>query len=163
MCLQTLCRKFEFACDVSPSGGVFLINLVQPINLFISSADQLYGPITTLQHDGYVVTKLPWTAFALSDGDWARVLDAKMILQDSNRVLHHFSADTHLSLYHALPVLEDLQSVWEAKLEDSHFHIYHNAIKDGLMKLMKYYCRFDEKPAYILALGMYYFILLYLK
>jgi hypothetical protein len=63
-CLQTLYHKFEFACDVSPSGGVFLINLVQPINLFISSTDQLYGPITTLEHNGYVVTKLPFANLA---------------------------------------------------------------------------------------------------
>jgi hypothetical protein len=119
-------------------------------------------------------------AFALSDDDWAQVLDVKLILQvsvhlplttvilnnlhqDSNRVLHHFSANKHPSLYCALPALEDLQSIWEAKLEDSHFKIYHNAIKDGLAKLRKYYCRFDEKVAYILALGMDRSILLYLK
>jgi RNA binding exosome subunit len=49
--------------------------------------------------------------------------------------------------------LEDLQSAWEAKLKDSQYDIYHNAIKDGLAKLMKYYCRFDKKPAYIIALS----------
>ena len=30
--------------------------------------------------------------------------------------------------------------------------MYQTAIKDGLAKLNKYYSRFDEKPAYILAL-----------
>ena len=77
------------------------------------------------------------------------------IYQDSNRVLDQFSADKHPSLYHALPALEDLQTAWEAKLEDPQLEIYHDAIKDGLAKLMKYYCRFDEKPAYILALGKF--------
>ena len=55
-------------------------NIFEAINLFILSADQLYGPITTLRRDGRLFKKLPWTAFSLSDGDWARVLDAKAIL-----------------------------------------------------------------------------------
>jgi hypothetical protein len=59
--------------------GTLLIYL-QAINLFISSADQLYGPITTLRRDGCTLKKLPWTAFSLSDSDWTRVLDAKLIL-----------------------------------------------------------------------------------
>lgn len=82
-----------------------------------------------------------------------------MKYQDSNRVLHHFSADKHPSLYRALPALEDLQSAWESKLKDRRYEIYHDAIRDGLAKLMKYYCRFDEKPAYILALSKFYIIL----
>ncbi|KAH9036504.1 hypothetical protein EDB85DRAFT_1852371, partial [Lactarius pseudohatsudake] len=131
---------------------------------FISSADQLYGPIMTLQHDSHVIKKVPWSVFALSDMDWARVVDVKAILADSNHVLHHFSADKHPSLYCALPALEDLQSAWEAKLDNSQFELYHNAIRDGLVKLMKYYCRFDEKPAYILALVLHpYFKLHYIK
>jgi hypothetical protein len=77
-------------------------------------------------------------------------------LQDSNRVLHHFSADKNPTLYRALPALEDLQSAWEAKLEDPQFELYHDAIKDSLAKLMKYYQKFDEKPAYILALGTFH-------
>jgi hypothetical protein len=85
------------------------------------------------------------------------------IHQDSNRVLHHFSADKHPSLYRALPTIEDLQSAWEAKLDNPQFEIYHDAVRDGLVKLMKYYCRFDEKPAYIIALSMYHFISSYSK
>jgi len=68
-------------------------------------------------------------------------------------VLHHFSADQHPTLYHALPALEDLQSAWEDKLEDSRYELYHDALKDGLAKIKKYYCKFDEKPAYIISLG----------
>lgn len=77
--------------------------------------------------------------------------------QDSNRVLHQFSAEKHPRLYRALPALEDLQSSWEEKLEKPRFELYHNAIKDGLAKLMKYYSKFDEKPAYVLAIGMFFF------
>jgi hypothetical protein len=150
-----------------------LTKSAKAINLFIASADQLYGSITTLRREGCVFKQIPWAAFALSDSDWARVLDAQMILavsfcfsfitpshdshncQDSNRILHHFSADKHPGLYRALPALEDLQSAWEAKLNNPCFEIYHEAIRDGLTKLMKYYCKFDEKPAYILALSKF--------
>jgi hypothetical protein len=83
------------------------------------------------------------------------------VYQDSNCVLHHFLADKHPTLYRALPALEDLQSAWEDKLEDSRFEIYHDMLKDGLAKIMKYYCRFDEKPAYIISLGKCSIILLY--
>jgi hypothetical protein len=63
-----------------------LTKLVQAINLFISSADQLYGPITTLRRDGHVLKKIPWTVFSLSESDWVRVLDARQILAVS--ILH---------------------------------------------------------------------------
>jgi len=55
-------------------------DIFQPINLFISSADQLYGPITTLQCDGQLTKNIPWVVFALDESDWAHVLDAKIIL-----------------------------------------------------------------------------------
>ena len=139
------------------------------INLFVSSADQLYGPITTLRHDRCIIKKVPWTAFALSDSDWARVLDAKMILAVrfcsshchklltyiSIRILTVFFINFQLTSIQACPALEDLQTAWEAKLKDPRLEIYHDAIKDGLAKLMKYYCRFNEKPAYIFALGKF--------
>ena len=32
---------------------------------------------------------------------------------------------------------------------------YHNAIKDSLKKLMKYYCRFDERLVYIIVLSKF--------
>jgi hypothetical protein len=52
----------------------------QVIDLFIASADQLYGPITTLRSNGKVVKKIPWSAFKLSNRDWMRVADARNIL-----------------------------------------------------------------------------------
>jgi hypothetical protein len=60
-------------------------------------------------------------------------------------VLHHFSADKLPTLYRALPALEVLQSAWEAKLKDPQFEIYHDVLKDGLAKIRKYYCKFNEK------------------
>jgi len=67
--------------------------------------------------------------------------------------LHHFSAEKQPTLYHTLPAIEELQSMWEAKANNPEFTLYHNAIEDGLIKLRKYYSRFDNKPAYVLGLG----------
>jgi hypothetical protein len=75
-----------------------LINVIKAINLFVSSADQLYGPITMLRRDGRVAKKVPWTAFALSGSDWTRVLDAKRILA----VRLSFSLTHHMILMHSL-------------------------------------------------------------
>jgi hypothetical protein len=58
-------------------------------------------------------------------------------------------------LWRALPAIEELQTAWEAKRDNVRFAKYRTAINDGLAKLNKYYSRFDEKPAYILALGKY--------
>jgi hypothetical protein len=55
--------------------------------------------------------------------------------------------------YGALPVIEELQTAWEAKRKNSKYALYHNAITDGLEKLKKYYSHFDQKPGFILALG----------
>jgi len=57
-------------------------------------------------------------------------------------------------LWRALPAIEELQTSWEGKHDNVRFAIYRTAINDGLAKLNKYYSRFDEKPAYILALGI---------
>ena len=69
-------------------------------------------------------------------------------------------------LWRVLPLIEELQTHWEKKHDGTagfeRFSAYHAAIQDGLDKLQKYYNKFDEKPAYILALSMsnspYYFI-----
>jgi hypothetical protein len=81
-------------------------------------------------------------------------LDARDILsQDSNAVLHKISAEKQPTLWHVLPVIEDLQTAWEAKRNSRKYAIYHDAINDELEKLRKYYSWFDQKPSYILALG----------
>ncbi|KAF8871099.1 hypothetical protein BD779DRAFT_1428662, partial [Infundibulicybe gibba] len=131
---------------------------------FLLTADQLFGPITTLRRDGRIIKHIPWSAFNLSEYDWARVLDAREILRNSNDVLHYFSSDKRPSLWRALPAIEDLQTAWEDKLSDPAYSIYHPAIADGLEKLKKYYSKFDEKPAFILALLVHpYYKLQYIK
>jgi hypothetical protein len=40
----------------------------------------MYGPITTLRQDNRIVKHIPWSAFKLTDLDWARVVDARDIL-----------------------------------------------------------------------------------
>ena len=44
---------------------------------------------------------------------------------------------------------------WEKKHDTPRFAKYRDDIHDGLAKLNKYYSCFDEKPAFILALGMF--------
>jgi hypothetical protein len=53
-----------------------------------------------------------------------------------------------------LPAIKQLQSAWEVKGNDAKYALYCDAIKDGLAKLKKYYTWFDEKPSYVLTLGM---------
>jgi hypothetical protein len=53
----------------------------KPIGLFLSAADELYGPITTLRQENRVVKHVPWSAFKLADNDWRRVVDVRDILK----------------------------------------------------------------------------------
>ena len=46
----------------------------------MASADQVYGPITTLRRENRMVKHIPWSAFTLGDQDWLRVVDARDIL-----------------------------------------------------------------------------------
>jgi hypothetical protein len=52
----------------------------QPIGLFVATADQRFGPITTIRCNGRVEKQIPWTAFTMTDGDWRRVREAADIL-----------------------------------------------------------------------------------
>ena len=74
--------------------------------------------------------------------------------RDLNKIQQYFSAEKCPVLWRAFPAIEELQTSWEAKCDNIRFRKYRDAIKDGLAKLAKYYSRFDEKPAYILTLGM---------
>jgi len=50
------------------------------MGLFVTSADAMYGPITTLRRNNRLVKHIPWSAFKMSDRDWTRVIDARDIL-----------------------------------------------------------------------------------
>lgn len=58
----------------------FLIWSYQPIGFFVTSADEMYGPITTLRRNNRLVKHIPWSAFKMADNDWNRVVDARDIL-----------------------------------------------------------------------------------
>ena len=144
----------------------------QPIALFLASADEMYGPITTLRRDNHVIKHIPWSAFKLMDPDWTRVVDARDILgvsimnftliihsfifiQDSNRIQQYFSSEKEPTLWRALPALEELQTAWEKRRDDCKYTLYEGALSAGLAKLKKYYFRLDEKPSFVLALGKF--------
>ena len=128
--------------------------LRQPINLFINSADELFGPITTVRRPGMPVKCIPWTAFAFLSSDWDWIKDLHAIISDANNLQQIFSFDTQPTLWQAIPAYEELLSTWEVKLTMSVFEQYSEALQRGMEKIRKYYTKFDEKPAYILALGM---------
>ncbi|KAM6503159.1 hypothetical protein JOM56_000102, partial [Amanita muscaria] len=119
---------------------------------FVSAADKLFGPITTLRQNGHIAKHIPWAVFRLGKEDWKRVHDVRDILSNTNAIQQAFSAERQPTLWRALPAFEDLQSAWEEKCDDHHFAPYHDAIYDGLVKLKKYYTQFDDKPAFLLSL-----------
>jgi hypothetical protein len=51
------------------------------MDLFLQSADFLFGPITTIRRKGHIEKKIPWSVFALTDWDWERVADARDMLK----------------------------------------------------------------------------------
>ncbi|KAF8190133.1 hypothetical protein BJ912DRAFT_850300, partial [Pholiota molesta] len=131
---------------------------------FLTSADEMYGPITTLRRDNRPVKKIPWSAFKMVDEDWTRVVDARDILGDSNRIQQCFSSEKQPTLWRALPALEELQSAWEKKRDSPKYSLYKDALQVGLDKLGKYYSRLDDKPCFVLALVLHpYYKLNYIK
>jgi len=73
-------------------------------------------------------------------------------LKDSRALQHHFLSETLLILWHVLPAVEELQTVWEVKHNDDGFEIHSDAINNGLGNLNKYSSCFNEKPSYVIAL-----------
>ncbi|GLB39419.1 hypothetical protein LshimejAT787_0605810 [Lyophyllum shimeji] len=138
--------------------------LRQAIALFLSAADELFGPITTIRVDGRVSKHIPWSAFKLQESDWTRVIDAKEILADSNRIQQYFSSESEPTLWRVLPALEELQTHWEEKKDDPHYALYASALDAGLQKLKKYYLLLDTKPVFVLALALHpYYKLAYIE
>jgi hypothetical protein len=73
---------------------------------------------------------------------------------DANDIQQIFFSEQHPTLWHAIPALEQLQTLWEKKWDMSQYALYGGAIQKGLDKIGKYYRKFDDKPVYMLALSM---------
>ena len=61
---------------VCSSRGVSLSGLMfasQPVNLFVESADRLFGPITKVRRNGEDTVSIPWRAFEIKPEGWKRV------------------------------------------------------------------------------------------
>ena len=111
----------------------------QTVKLFIAAANELYGPVTVLYWDCRVFKKIPWSAFRITERDWAIVLEAMSILEDSNQIQQYFSSEHHPMLWHALPTIKGLQTAWETKCDDPQYAVYKDVINDGPENLNKYY------------------------
>ncbi|KAG1894177.1 uncharacterized protein F5891DRAFT_961987 [Suillus fuscotomentosus] len=137
--------------------------LRQAINLFVSSADELFGPITSIRCHGWVTKHIPWTAFALKTSDWERMNNTRIIISDANDIQQYFSSEQQPTLWRAIFAMEELQTAWELKSENLQFTLYKEAIERGLTKIGNYYGKFDDKPVYILALVLHpYYKLAYI-
>ncbi|KIK81659.1 hypothetical protein PAXRUDRAFT_155560, partial [Paxillus rubicundulus Ve08.2h10] len=66
----------------------------------------------------------------------------------------YFLDEKQLTLWHAIPVLKELQTAWETKGENLKYALYKQEIGGGLGKIAKYYNRLNDKSVYILVLGM---------
>ncbi|KAF8443721.1 hypothetical protein L210DRAFT_3396056, partial [Boletus edulis BED1] len=131
--------------------------------MFINLADELYGPITTIRHNGQV-KRVPWTKFVLATRDWERVNETWSVIADANNIQQLFSDESCATLWRAIPEIKELLSAWEKKLGSPRYSIFKNVLQDGIDKVMKYYNRFDDKPVYVLALVLHpYYKLDYIK
>ncbi|KAG1736230.1 hypothetical protein EDB19DRAFT_1910373 [Suillus lakei] len=127
----------------------------QVINIFISTADELFGPVTVIQHNGKLVKNIPWTAFTFKNTDWEHVNDAREIIADANNIQQYFSSETQPTLWHAILAIKELQTAWEMKCD---------LPKLASTKSGKYYQKFDDKPVYVLVLILHpYYKLVYIK
>ena len=52
----------------------------------MTSADEMYGPITSLRRNNRLVKHIPWSAFKMVESDWQRVIDARDILGVSQAI-----------------------------------------------------------------------------
>ncbi|KIK91999.1 hypothetical protein PAXRUDRAFT_148247, partial [Paxillus rubicundulus Ve08.2h10] len=50
------------------------------INLFLASANELYGPITTIRWKGWIMKCITWTAFSLKASDWEQINDTCSVI-----------------------------------------------------------------------------------
>ncbi|KAF9238703.1 hypothetical protein BU15DRAFT_47458, partial [Melanogaster broomeanus] len=134
------------------------------IKLFINSADEIFGPITTIRQNGKVANHLLWTAFIFKPADWECVNNTHTIISDANNIQQYFLDEKRPTLWCAIPALKELQTAWESKGENPKYALYKQAIHCGLGKIAKYYNRLDDKPVYILALVLHpYYKLDYIK
>ncbi|KAG1739814.1 uncharacterized protein EDB91DRAFT_1037218, partial [Suillus paluster] len=130
---------------------------------FISTADELFGPIITIQRNGKLIKKIPWSTFTFKSANWERVNNTREIIADTDNIQQYFSSEKQPTLWHAIPAIKELQTAWGVKHDLPKYEMYKGAIQKGLDKLGKYYKKFDNKPVYVLALVLHpYYKLAYI-
>ena len=81
------------------------------------------------------------------------VNNAHTIISDANDIQHLFSNNDQLSLWHTIPMIEELQTAWEEKCRVPQYQMYSAALDGVLRKIRKYYTKFNEKSVYVLSLS----------
>ncbi|KZS88169.1 hypothetical protein SISNIDRAFT_418509 [Sistotremastrum niveocremeum HHB9708] len=125
------------------------------IDLFVNSADALFGPITTIAYNGGKPKSIAWKAFCLSVQSWLKVLRVTEILEDADSIQHFFSSDKVPTFYRLVPAVEELLTQWESKLEEEDYEDYREGLTDAIAKVRKYYCKYDDKPAIVLSMAIH--------
>ncbi|KAG1733039.1 uncharacterized protein EDB91DRAFT_1057727 [Suillus paluster] len=132
--------------------------------MFMKSADELFGPVTTIRCPASPAKHIPWKAFTIGPVDWEHINTTRNIVSDANNIQQYFSSELQPTLWRAIPAIEELQTAWEAKCDDPKYTLFKPVIELRLEKVNKYYRRFDEKPVYVLALVLHlYYKLNYIK
>ncbi|RPD57654.1 hypothetical protein L226DRAFT_441361, partial [Lentinus tigrinus ALCF2SS1-7] len=132
---------------------------------FVSTADLMFGPITWLKgQNGGKTKNIRWTAFQLDKSNWDKIKLCANILADANRY-HQVCSSTRMpTLWLVIPAMEALSSCWEKKAADNKYALFHDVLRAGLEKLLKYYKLLDKADAFILALFLHpYFKLRYIE
>jgi hypothetical protein len=140
--------------------------------MFITSIDQIYGPIMMLYHDNCLVKHISWTAFEMKDLDWIRVINAQDILRvhtlismQESRLIISCSNRIQIRVRITSPSRSNQPSgVCSLPLKNSRllgrsgikYALYKDALINGLTKIGKYYSRLDEKPSSVLGLGKHF-------
>ncbi|KAF8343419.1 hypothetical protein F5887DRAFT_842302, partial [Amanita rubescens] len=99
--------------------------------------------------------KIPWSAFQLSESDWACVEDVRLILKDAHNVQHKFASENIPTFYNVLLAVEELLTAWETKISNCHSTIYVKALEAGVDKLRGYYSQFDLKLVILINLALH--------
>ncbi|KAJ6589546.1 ribonuclease H-like domain-containing protein, partial [Mycena capillaripes] len=65
---------------------------------------------------------------------------------------HAFSADLRSTLHLAIPALEKLHAEWTAKSTNEKYLVFHDALKEALLKVDEYYQKTSSSNSYMFAM-----------
>lgn len=95
--------------------------------------------------------------FKLSPAEWKVIELAHRVLKEPAMAQQSLLAEKYATVSFALPILECLQSQWEALLDDAEFAPVHEGLRSGLKNLAKWYRKTDDTLIYFATLRLWLF------